>query len=189
MYGLLRLQTVFLVLALLAPPHAQADFEDDEFFNERLGVSKARYGAVERETVRYDGGQAPGTIIVDTSERRLYYVLPNRRAIRYGVGVGREGFEWSGTSSVSRKAEWPSWTPPAEMHARHPGLPKFMPGGPDNPMGARALYLGASLYRIHGTNNKRSIGRAMSSGCIRMMNADVIDLYRRVRVGTRVIVR
>lgn len=141
-----------------------------------------------REEVGYDGKYAPGTIVVDTSERVLYYVLTDNRAIRYGVGVGREGFAWSGTEYVSRKAEWPGWTPPSDMRRRQPWLPSYVPGGEGNPLGARALYLGATLYRIHGTSEAQTIGRAVSSGCIRMLNNDVIDLYERVRVGAKVVV-
>lgn len=142
----------------------------------------------ERQEVEYDGRHEPGTIIVDTPRRYLYLVLANGRALRYGIGVGRPGFEWAGVKSVTRKAEWPDWRPPPEMRKRRPDLPTFMAGGPDNPLGARALYLGSSLYRIHGTNEPWTIGRNVSSGCIRMMNDDVVDLYGRVRVGTKVVV-
>lgn len=141
-------------------------------------------------TVHWSGAEKPGTIIVNTVERRLYLVLPNNEARRYAVGVGKPGFEWAGMHKVTRKQEWPSWTPPTEMIAREKAkgriLPAFMPGGPQNPMGARALYLGSSLYRIHGTNQDWSIGQAVSSGCIRMRNQDVMDLYDRVPVGARV---
>ena len=143
---------------------------------------------IPREVVSFNYGAAPGTIVVSTSERRLYYVLGNGQAIRYGVGIGRPGFEWHGYQTVSRKAEWPGWTPPAQMRRRRPDLPAFVPGGLANPLGARALYLGSSLYRIHGSNEPDSIGQAVSSGCIRMLNDDVVDLYQRVRVGTRVLV-
>lgn len=142
-----------------------------------------------RQDVVYSGPHGPGTIIVDTPSRHLFLVTAPGRAIRYGIGVGRPGFEWAGVKSVTRKAEWPDWRPPPEMLKRRPDLPKFMPGGPDNPLGARALYLGSSLYRIHGTNEPHTIGQNVSSGCIRMMNEDVIDLYNRVRVGAKVIVR
>jgi lipoprotein-anchoring transpeptidase ErfK/SrfK len=147
---------------------------------------------IKREVVALNGPHAPNTIIVSTSERRLYYTLGDGKAIKYGVGVGREGFQWSGTHRVTRKAEWPSWTPPPAMIKRRPELAAYargMPGGPDNPLGARALYIGSTLYRIHGTNEAWSIGQAVSSGCIRMANEDVIDLYNRVGVGTRVVVR
>ncbi len=142
--------------------------------------------------VDYDSPHRPGTIVIDTIERRLYHVMSDGKARRYGVGVGKPGFEWAGTHKVTRKAEWPSWTPPAEMRAREKKkgriLPKTMKGGPRNPLGARALYLGSTLYRIHGSNQPWSIGRAVSSGCIRMRNEDVMDLYERVKVGAKVIV-
>ncbi|MFN3889286.1 MAG: L,D-transpeptidase [Beijerinckiaceae bacterium] len=142
----------------------------------------------ERQEVAYDGPHAPGTIVVDTPGRYLYLVLGQGRAMRYGIGVGRPGFEWAGVKTVTRKAEWPDWRPPPEMLKRRPDLPTFMKGGPDNPLGARALYLGSSLYRIHGTNEPWTIGQNVSSGCIRMMNDDVVDLYGRVRVGAKVVV-
>jgi lipoprotein-anchoring transpeptidase ErfK/SrfK len=141
-----------------------------------------------RQEVDYDGRERAGTIIIDTPHKFLFLVEPGGRAIRYGVGVGRPGFEWSGVKFVSRKAEWPGWTPPAQMLLRRPDLPVHMDGGLDNPLGARALYLGSSLFRIHGTNEPETIGHDVSSGCIRMMNPDVIDLYNRVPVGTKVIV-
>ena len=144
--------------------------------------------AIPRETVRFDGQYAPGTIVVSTKERRMYYVLGDGKAIRYGVGVGRPGFEWGGALTVTQKREWPDWRPPAQMLQRRPDLPSYMKGGPDNPLGARALYLGSTLYRIHGSNEPETIGQAVSSGCIRMVNDDVIDLYGRVKVGTRVVV-
>ncbi len=145
--------------------------------------------AVPRETVAYSARFAPGTIVISTKERRLYYVLGNGQAVRYGVGVGRPGFTWGGTKAITRKAEWPSWTPPAQMLKRRPDLPRHMKGGPDNPLGARAMYLGSSLYRIHGSNEPWTIGQAVSSGCIRMTNEDVMDLYARVKVGTHVVVQ
>ena len=141
-----------------------------------------------RSEVAYAGSEHPGTIVIDTPGKYMYFVGENGSAIRYGIGVGRPGFEWSGVKTISRMAEWPSWTPPAEMLLRRPDLPTFMEGGPGNPLGARALYLGSSLYRIHGTNEPWTIGGNVSSGCIRMMNEDVIDLYGRVGVGTKVIV-
>jgi lipoprotein-anchoring transpeptidase ErfK/SrfK len=140
----------------------------------------------QRQEVAFPGPQRPGTIVVDTPNKYLYLVQPGGRALRYGIGVGRPGFAWAGLKTVSRKAEWPDWTPPKEMLARRPDLPRHMAGGPENPLGARALYLGSSLYRIHGTNEPHTIGQSVSSGCIRMMNADVVDLYERVPVGTRV---
>jgi lipoprotein-anchoring transpeptidase ErfK/SrfK len=142
----------------------------------------------QRHEVEYGGPQRPGTIVIDTPNKFLYLVQPGGRAIRYGIGVGRPGFMWSGVKQISRKAEWPGWTPPPEMIKRRPDLPRHMEGGPANPLGARALYLGSSLYRIHGTNEPNTIGQNVSSGCIRMMNEDVTDLYGRVGVGTRVLV-
>ena len=141
-----------------------------------------------RQTVNYPTNEAPGTIIVDSPNTYLYYVLGGGKAIRYGIGVGRPGFVWSGVKEVSMKREWPDWTPPDEMLRRRPDLPRYMPGGPENPLGARALYLGSSLYRIHGSNEPWTIGTQVSSGCIRMRNEDVIDLHDRVKVGTRVVV-
>ena len=141
-----------------------------------------------RATVAFDTREAPGTIIIDTGNTALYYVLGQGRAIRYGVGVGRDGFTWSGVQTISRKAEWPDWYPPAEMVARQPYLPRFVAGGPGNPLGARAMYLGSSAYRIHGTNDPSTIGKFVSSGCIRMTNEDVADLFSRVNIGTRVVV-
>jgi lipoprotein-anchoring transpeptidase ErfK/SrfK len=140
------------------------------------------------QNVSYDGGHAAGTVVIDTRTKFLYFVLGNSEARRYGVGVGRPGFAWKGVKSVTRKAEWPDWTPPPEMLKRRPDLPRFMKGGGDNPMGARAMYLGSSMFRIHGTNEPHTIGHAVSSGCFRMRNDDVTDLYSRVRVGTKVIV-
>ena len=142
----------------------------------------------QRQVVSYTGSEAAGTVIVDTPNTYLYLVLGNGRAMRYGIGVGREGFAWSGVQSITKKAEWPDWTPPPEMLVRQPYLPRFMAGGPGNPLGARAMYLGGTEYRIHGTNAPETIGTRVSSGCIRLVNEDVIDLYSRVNVGTKVIV-
>jgi lipoprotein-anchoring transpeptidase ErfK/SrfK len=141
-----------------------------------------------RQVVDYRSSEAPGTVIIDTPHTVLYYVLGGQRAIRYGVGVGRDGFTWSGTQTITRKAEWPDWIPPSEMIARQPYLPRFGAGGPGKPLGARAMYLGASAYRIHGTNDPTTIGKFVSSGCIRMTNTDVQDLFGRVNVGTKVVV-
>jgi lipoprotein-anchoring transpeptidase ErfK/SrfK len=141
-----------------------------------------------RQVVNYPSNEAPGTIIVDTPHTYLYFVMGGGKAMRYGIGVGREGFTWSGVKTVERKAEWPDWTPPPEMIQRQPYLPRFVAGGPSNPLGARAMYLSGSVYRIHGTNAPSTIGGQVSSGCIRMVNDDVIDLYSRVHVGTKVIV-
>jgi lipoprotein-anchoring transpeptidase ErfK/SrfK len=141
-----------------------------------------------RVTVDYPTNEAPGTVVVDTQNTYLYYVLGGGKAIRYGIGVGREGFTWSGVKAVERKAEWPDWTPPAEMIARSPYLPRFMAGGVTNPLGARAMYLSGTFYRIHGTNAPSTIGSRATAGCIRMANEDVIDLYERVKVGAKVVV-
>jgi len=162
------------------PPAAAMPRGEDE------GV--AEQSRFKRQIVDYRTAEAAGTVIIDTPHTYLYYVLGNGKAVRYGIGVGREGFTWSGTQTVSRKAEWPDWTPPADMLQRQPYLPRFMAGGPQNPLGARAMYLGGTIYRIHGTNAPATIGGRVSSGCIRMTNDDVIDLYSRVNVGTKVIV-
>ena len=149
---------------------------------------QAQVQPIPREIVAFNAPYKPGTIVVSTSERRLYYVLPNGEAIRYGVGVGRPGFTWSGTKTITAKREWPSWTPPAAMLARRPDLPRYMAGGIENPLGARAMYIGSTEYRIHGSNEPDTIGQAVSSGCIRMTNEDVTDLYERVKVGAKVVV-
>ncbi|WP_375408124.1 L,D-transpeptidase [uncultured Methylobacterium sp.] len=149
---------------------------------------QAQVAPIPREIVSFNAGYKPGTMVVSTAERRLYLVLPGGEAIRYGVGVGRPGFTWSGTKSVTAKREWPSWTPPAAMLARRPDLPRYMAGGVENPLGARALYIGNTEYRIHGSNEPDTIGQAVSSGCIRMTNEDVTDLYDRVKVGAKVVV-
>lgn len=187
-----RLLTVFLTAATLlgGTGFAMADPE----FNPLLqlfggGGMGGGSGPIPRTTVGFQGNYAPGTIIIDTRERRLYLVQEGGRALRYGIGVGRDGFRWGGTHRVTAKKEWPSWTPPAQMLRRRPDLPRHMVGGPDNPLGARALYLGSTLYRIHGSNEPETIGQAVSSGCFRMVNDDVIDLYNRVRVGATVVVK
>jgi lipoprotein-anchoring transpeptidase ErfK/SrfK len=143
----------------------------------------------QRQPVFYRTTEAPGTIVVDTSQRFLYLIQSNDHAIRYGIGVGRDGFQWSGIHRISRKAEWPDWTPPPEMIERQPYLPRFMAGGPGNPLGARALYIGATVYRVHGTNQPQTIGHAVSSGCFRLTNPDIIDLFPRVPIGTKVVVQ
>ena len=171
-------------LAAYAPP----DQGYDPARSEPTLARRAIDPVFERQEVAYAGRERPGTIIIDTPEKFLFLVQPGGRALRYGIGVGRPGFAWSGVKTVSRKAEWPDWTPPREMLLRRPDLPRHMAGGPANPLGARALYLGSSLYRIHGTNEPYTIGTNVSSGCIRMMNEDVVDLYGRVGVGARVIV-
>ena len=189
---------LFAALTMLAGAgrQAQAQFMSDEwrdimgggpgFF--RPGMPSGS-SPIPRTTVSFAGGYAPGTIYISTAERRLYLVLGNGQAIRYGIGVGRDGFRWGGTHRISAKKEWPSWTPPAQMLRRRPDLPRHMSGGIDNPLGARAMYLGSTLYRIHGSNEPETIGQAVSSGCFRMTNEDVTDLYSRVRIGTPVIVR
>jgi lipoprotein-anchoring transpeptidase ErfK/SrfK len=151
------------------------------------GRDEVRYD-MRRQVVGYRTSEAPGTIVIDTPNTYLYLVLGGGKAVRYGIGVGREGFTWSGVKTIERKAEWPDWTPPAEMIARQPYLPRFVAGGPTNPLGARAMYLSGSIYRIHGTNAPATIGGRVSSGCIRMVNEDVIDLYNRVQVGAKVVV-
>jgi len=157
--------------------------------SEDEGVVRELPARLRRQIVSYATREAPGTVIIDTPNTYLYYVLGNGQAIRYGIGVGRDGFTWSGVQSVSKKAEWPDWTPPPEMIARQPYLPRHMAGGPGNPLGARAMYLGGTVYRIHGTNAPETIGTHVSSGCIRLTNEDVTDLYSRVNVGTKVVVR
>jgi lipoprotein-anchoring transpeptidase ErfK/SrfK len=141
-----------------------------------------------RHVIAYQTHEAPGTVVIDTPNTRLYYVLGGGKAISYGIGVGRDGFTWSGVQTVSRKSEWPDWIPPAEMIERQPYLPRWMAGGPGNPLGARALYIGSTVYRVHGTNQPQTIGHAVSSGCFRLVNPDVIDLYGRAPVGTKVVV-
>ncbi len=143
----------------------------------------------QKQMVFFPTTEPPGTIIISAAERHLYLIQGNGRALRYGIGVGRDGFQWQGLLNISRKAEWPDWTPPPELIARQPYLPRFMAGGHGNPLGARAMYLGTTVYRIHGTNRPDTIGTAISSGCFRLVNADVADLYERVPVGTRVVVR
>jgi lipoprotein-anchoring transpeptidase ErfK/SrfK len=144
--------------------------------------------SIRRTQVSYPSKYAPGTVVVNTTERRLYYILDGAQAVRYGIGVGRDGFTWAGDLRVTDKREWPDWTPPPQMLKRRPDLPRFMKGGEDNPLGARAMYLGSSLFRIHGTSEPETIGQAVSSGCFRLLNEDVIDLYNRVKIGARVIV-
>jgi lipoprotein-anchoring transpeptidase ErfK/SrfK len=163
-----------------APPPVAALPQEEEWFE-----LPAR---LRRQVVSYYGREAPGTVIIDTPNTYLYLVLGNGQAMRYGIGIGRDGFTWSGTQTITRKAEWPAWTPPPEMIARQPYLPRHMTGGPGNPLGARAMYLGGTIYRIHGTNAPETIGTRVSSGCLRLTNEDVIDLYSRVSVGTKVIV-
>jgi lipoprotein-anchoring transpeptidase ErfK/SrfK len=165
----------------VAPPPVQALPSDE-------GSVVEMPARLRRQVVNYSTREAPGTIIIDTPNTYLYLVLGNGQAMRYGIGVGRDGFTWSGVQTITRKAEWPAWTPPPEMIARQPYLPRHMAGGPGNPLGARAMYLGGTIYRIHGTNAPETIGTHVSSGCLRLTNEDVADLYSRVSVGTKVIV-
>ena len=178
-----------LPAAMVMPASAESPIEfvlNNGGYNK--DARKVSVPTIPREIVDYETREAPGTIVIDSPQRRLYLVLGDGKALRYGVGVGRPGFEWGGIKAVTRKAEWPDWTPPPQMLQRRPDLPRFMPGGPNNPLGARAMYLGSSLYRIHGSNEPQTIGQAVSSGCIRMTNEDVTDLYDRVRVGAKVVV-
>lgn len=180
-----------VVAGLVAAGPASADDRYDIFRIFQGGAAAPQVGSaspIQRQTVAFSTKYAPGNIVINTSERRLYYITAPGQAIRYGIGVGRQGFQWSGVKTVSMKKEWPSWTPPAQMLKRRPDLPRYMPGGVDNPLGARAMYLGSSLYRIHGSNEPETIGQAVSSGCFRMTNDDVVDLYNRVRVGATVYV-
>jgi lipoprotein-anchoring transpeptidase ErfK/SrfK len=154
-----------------------------------VATRNKRGSAIKKQIVEYETKYKVGTIVVETGERRLYLVLADGKAMKYGIGVGRDGFTWSGQHRITRTAEWPGWTPPPAMRKRVPDLPAYMPGGPNNPLGARALYIGSTLYRIHGTSEPWTIGQAVSSGCIRMTNEDVIDLYERVKVGATVVVR
>ncbi len=180
--------------AVLPGTSASAAPQEDMSIPEQPGYQPTREeeqltGAYEKQEVFFRANEASGTIIIDTKQRFLYLVQGDNRAIRYGIGVGRDGFQWSGLLRISRKQEWPDWRPPPEMIERQPYLPRFMAGGPGNPLGARAMYLGQTIYRIHGTNQPQTIGKAVSSGCFRLVNEDVIDLYGRVPVGTKVIVK
>jgi len=148
----------------------------------------SHYTPIPRQTVQAPAGYAPGTIVVNTDERRLYLIQDNGTALKYGIGVGRDGFQWSGVHHVTAKREWPDWRPPEQMLKRRPELPRFMAGGPTNPLGARAMYIGSTMFRIHGSNEPQTIGQAVSSGCFRMTNDDVVDLYDRVKVGAKVVV-
>jgi len=198
---ILRLSTLAAAVIAFAPliaaaqPRPPMAIHNDEYqIDEQPGYVPSPSEEVlpaiyRRQMVYFRTTEKPGTIIVDTEERFLYHILPGNRALRYGIGVGRDGFQWSGLVRVTRKKEWPDWSPPPEMLERQPYLPRFMAGGPGNPLGARALYLGRTFYRIHGTNQPQTIGHALTSGCFRLVNADVIHLYDRVPVGTKVIVR
>jgi lipoprotein-anchoring transpeptidase ErfK/SrfK len=181
--------------AMLAASYAQAEglgFNIGDVMGGGPNFRGGHYGGsspIRRTTVILQTSYPPGTILINTSERRLYLVQPGGQAISYGIGVGRDGFRWSGTHRITAKKEWPSWTPPAQMLRRRPDLPRHMPGGIENPLGARAMYLGSTLYRIHGSNEPETIGQAVSSGCFRMTNEDVTDLYSRVPIGTTVVVK
>jgi len=187
------LATILAVAMSAAWAHAQPR-QQELAIEDQPGYQPSRSeeelsGALQRQLVFFRTAEPAGTVVVFPSQRFLYVVQGNNRALRYGIGVGREGFQWAGLLKISRKAEWPDWTPPPEMIARQPYLPRFMAGGPGNPMGARALYLGSTIYRLHGTNQPQTIGHAVSSGCFRLVNDDIIDLYERVPVGTKVVVR
>ena len=207
MYNMTRLKTVTAVATLVAATAIFTSAASANPFNpfealfgpQREPVTAPAYAnpqedasdprdELRRQIVSYRTSEAPGTIIIDTPNTYLYLVLGHGKAMRYGIGVGREGFTWSGTQQITKKSEWPDWTPPPEMIARQPYLPRYMAGGPGNPLGARAMYLGNTIYRIHGTNAPQTIGSQVSSGCIRLTNDDVSDLYSRVNVGTKVIV-
>jgi lipoprotein-anchoring transpeptidase ErfK/SrfK len=186
---------LFVAMAVAMPGGAAAQnpLDPEERFTGGAPPGKlwGLFGAVSpipRTTVTYDSKHPPGSIVINTGERRLYLILEDGRALRYGIGVGRDGFTWAGVTAVSGKREWPDWSPPPQMLRRRPDLPRYMPGGPENPLGARALYLGSTLFRIHGSNEPETIGQAVSSGCFRLTNEDVIDLYERVRLGAKVVV-
>jgi lipoprotein-anchoring transpeptidase ErfK/SrfK len=185
------LLSAILSMSLVVPASAARVYNADTNTWEDATQVKARNkrgSSIPIELVTYETKLKPGTIVVETSERRLYLVLEDGKARKYGIGVGRDGFRWAGQHKITRMAEWPGWTPPAAMRKRVPDLPAYMPGGPDNPLGARALYIGSTLYRIHGTSEPWTIGQAVSSGCIRLTNEDVTDLYERVKVGALVVV-
>ena len=173
-------------VALAFPSFFGSSSDNDSY--RASGDERPLASPIPRETVSYDGPYAPGTIIISTRERRLYFVLPGRQALKYGVGVGRPGFTWAGVTHIANKREWPDWTPPPQMLRRRPDLPRHMEGGIDNPLGARAMYLAGTLYRIHGSNEPDAIGQAVSSGCIRMTDDDVVDLYGRASVAARVVI-
>ena len=181
----------FLVNGTAEAPASRASYPAQPQYTPQEREEGTRFAMdprYQRQVVDYDGKEAPGTLIVDTPRKFLFLVQGDGKAVRYGIGVGRPGFTWAGVKHVSAKREWPDWTPPVEMLKRRPDLPRHMVGGPENPLGARAMYLGSTLYRIHGSNEPWTIGTQVSSGCIRMRNEDVIDLYERVKVGTKVVV-
>jgi lipoprotein-anchoring transpeptidase ErfK/SrfK len=200
-FGFRRLQRPYPQQPYQQQPYQQQPYQQQPFQQQQqraypyYGPGSDYYGggsgggAIPRELVSAPVAQPRGSIYISTGERRLYLILGNGEALRYGIGVGRDGFHWTGTHRISAKREWPGWTPPAEMRARRPDLPRYLPGGIENPLGARAMYLGSTLYRIHGSNEPETIGHAVSSGCFRMTNEDAIDLYNRVSVGALVVVR
>jgi lipoprotein-anchoring transpeptidase ErfK/SrfK len=187
--GIVCAASLLTATSATAQPWRWSDPDEMMTRGRPLGNNFGSSSPIARTTVSYPGQYKPGTIVINTPERRLYLVTGNGQAIRYGIGVGRDGFTWSGVRRITAKKEWPSWTPPAQMLRRRPDLPRHMAGGIDNPLGARAMYLGSSLYRIHGSNEPETIGQAVSSGCFRMTNEDVVDLYNRVPIGTTVIVQ
>jgi lipoprotein-anchoring transpeptidase ErfK/SrfK len=184
--------SLLLSAAAAAPTLAARVYDSDtaSWVDESVLATRVntRHSVIKKEVVSYETTLKPGSIVIETGERRLYLVLDGGKAMKYGIGVGRDGFTWSGTNRITRKAEWPGWTPPAQMRKRVPDLPAYMPGGPNNPLGARAMYIGSTLYRVHGTSDPSSIGQAVSSGCIRLTNDDVADLYERVNVGATIVV-
>lgn len=183
--------SVLLTAGVVLPVSAARVYNPDKNVWEEASVvaTRNRGGSpIKKQIVDYQSNYKPGTIVIETGERRLYLVLDGGKAMKYGVGVGRDGFTWAGTHRITRKAEWPGWTPPPQMRKRVPDLPAYMPGGPENPLGARALYIGSTLYRVHGTSEPWSIGQAVSSGCIRLTNDDITDLYNRVQVGALIVV-
>ncbi|BCJ90380.1 L,D-transpeptidase [Terrihabitans soli] len=192
----MRRFALFSIAALVAaaiPVAATSGFMIDPKTKKPLVNSYSSTGGmakspIKKTVVPNPGNYSVGTIVVNTAERRLYLIQPDGSALKYGIGVGREGFQWGGTHSITMKREWPDWRPPEAMLKRRPDLPRFMPGGPQNPLGARAMYIGSTIFRIHGSNEPQTIGQAVSSGCFRMSNPDVVDLYDRVKIGTRVVI-
>jgi len=183
--------SILLAASSVMPASAALVYDRNtgSWVEESVIAPRARAGSpIRKEIVEYQTKHKPGTLVIETGERRLYLVLEDGKALKYGIGVGRDGFTWSGTHRITRKAEWPGWTPPPQMRKRVPDLPAYMEGGPDNPLGARALYIGSTLYRVHGTSEPWSIGQAVSSGCIRLTNDDITDLYERVKVGALIVV-
>jgi lipoprotein-anchoring transpeptidase ErfK/SrfK len=186
---LVVVMAALLAITSFVPVAAAREYnEETHMWSDQIRGGSKKGSPIKKEVVDYKTKYKPGTIVVETSERRLYLVLEDGKALKYGIGVGRDGFRWSGQHRITRTAEWPGWTPPPAMRKRVPDLPAYMPGGPNNPLGARALYIGNTLYRIHGTSEPWTIGQAVSSGCIRLTNDDITDLYERVKVGALVVV-